>query len=279
MVYTRKPGRTRLNRSEGGADGGIVPRKITEEELQQQNADLERLVAARTAEQAAANRELESFTYSVSHDLRAPIRTILGYAAILKEDYGDRLDADAIDMIERQIMAAKRMESLVLDLLEYSRVGRRELVMGDFDFSRLGGEVAAEIIHRNKGFNVRFDIEPGLRAFGDPALLRFALQNLFENAVKFSMPTGAATVEFGREADGAYFVRDRGVGFDMKYAEKLFLPFERLHNANDFPGTGIGLANVLKIIQRHGGEIVGEGVPNGGATFRFSLGCSALAKN
>jgi light-regulated signal transduction histidine kinase (bacteriophytochrome) len=270
LGYVTKTGGATLSQPAGESEGAL--RKPTEGELQKLNADLERLVAARTAEQAAANRELESFTYSVSHDLRAPIRTILGYAAILKEDYADRLDAAAVDMIDRQVAAAKRMETLVLDLLEYSRVGRRELVVSEFDLSRLGGEVAAEIIHRNRTLKVRFEIEPGLRAYGDPALVRFVLQNLFENAVKFSAPTGAAAVEFGHEPGGAFFVRDHGVGFDMKYADKLFVPFERLHNANDFPGTGIGLANVQKIIQRHGGHVSGEGAPNEGATFRFTLG-------
>jgi light-regulated signal transduction histidine kinase (bacteriophytochrome) len=232
-------------------------------------------VEARTAQLATANKELESFTYSVSHDLRAPIRTILGYASILKEDYADRLDAEALDMIERQVAAARRMETLVADLLEYSRVGRRELVQVDFDLSRLASDVAAEISQRKWACEPSFDIAPNLRAFGDSALLRFALQNLFENAVKYSAPKGACHVEFGIQPGGVYFVRDQGVGFEMQFADKLFIPFERLHNPNDFPGTGIGLANVQKVIQRHGGRVWAESTPGEGSTFYFTLGVVA----
>ena len=218
-----------------------------------------------------ATKELESFAYAVSHDLRGPTRTILGYASILKEDYAAVLDSAAMDSLDRQVMAARRIEALVADVLKYSRMSRREPVRVDFDLSRLAEGVANEVRNRGWKVPVTFEIEPGLTANADPDLMRMVLDNLFDNAVKFSGPTGSATVQFGADG-GGYFVRDRGVGFDMQFSNKLFVPFERLHRPDAFPGTGLGLAGVRKIIARHNGQTWAEGTVDGGATFRFRLG-------
>lgn len=218
-----------------------------------------------------ANRELESFTYSVSHDLRAPLRSILGYANILLEDFADEIGDQGNAIIRRQADAARRMEKLISDLLNYTRLGRHELVRTEFDLSRLATEVSEEICDRAWGCDVKFDIEPGLRVYADPTLLRYVLQNLFENGVKYSVPTRNAHVKFGKNPEGAFFVQDQGIGFDMAYADKLFKPFERLHSASEFPGTGIGLANVQRAIHRHGGQVGAKGSPNEGATFWFTL--------
>lgn len=242
------------------------------EALARQKAELERNVQERTEELQEANHELESFTYSVSHDLRAPLRSILGFANILAEDYGDVLGAEGLGMVQRQIDAARRMDKLISDLLEYSRVGRREIVRSEFDLSRLALDVSSEICERTQGCEAKFDIQPGLRVNADPSLLRFVLQNFFENSIKYSTPNGHAEIQFGQTPEGAFFVRDQGVGFDMKYAGKLFQPFERLHSSSEFPGTGIGLANVYRIIQRHRGKVWAIGEPGKGATFFFSLG-------
>ncbi|AIE84174.1 multi-sensor signal transduction histidine kinase [Fimbriimonas ginsengisoli Gsoil 348] len=216
--------------------------------------------------------DLESFTYSVSHDLRAPLRSILGYSKILLDEYGSSLASEAQDMMRRQMTAARRMESLISDLLESSRLGRREVVRSHFDFSALARDVADEICSRDWGCEAKFTIEPNLYADADPGLLRYVLQNLFENAVKYSKPTGRAEVSFGRTPEGAFFVRDSGVGFDMEYKDKLFKAFERLHSSSEFPGTGIGLYNVQKVVHRHGGSVWADSAPGKGATFYFTLG-------
>ncbi|MGV3615338.1 MAG: sensor histidine kinase [Fimbriimonas sp.] len=242
----------------------------SQEDLRRLNAELERRVQERTAELTTVNKELESFTYSVSHDLRAPLRAISGYASILMDEYGGRLDDEGRRMLSRQVDAAGRMEALIGDLLQYSRLGRGELSRADLDLSRLGREVAEEISARNWGVPVRIEVAPGMRTVADPRLLRTVVQNLIENAVKYSGPKGEAVVSFGEE-DGAFFVRDRGIGFDTRHADKLFEPFERLHRATDFPGTGIGLANVRKVVERHGGRVWAESVPGEGSVFRFTI--------
>jgi len=244
---------------------------VSGDDHKDEGAESQRWYLERTEELEASNKELESFTYSVSHDLRSPLRSILGYAKILQEDYGHVLDEEGRMILGRQIDAAQRMERLISDLLDYSRLGRREILPADFDISRLAREVAEEVTRRSRNYPVYFDIEDGLRAYADPSLMRFVLQNLFENAVKYSAPKGKAEVEFGQEPDQSYFVRDHGIGFEMKYVDNLFKPFERLHNASQFPGTGIGLTNVQRVVLRHGGKVWAESTLDEGATFHFSL--------
>lgn len=241
----------------------ITELREAEDALRESHAQLERRVDERTAELRAAVSELEGFTYSISHDLRAPLRAIVGTSAILQEDHGAELSDDARDLLRRQSLAARKMGVLIDDLLKLSRVTRHPIVPEEIDLSELAASVAQEL-----GESERIVVTPGLRTVGDPTLIRFVLMNLFENGLKFS-PNGSR-VEFGREGDALY-VRDRGVGFDMEYADRIFLPFERLVRDDQFPGTGIGLANVKRIIDRHQGRIWAESSPGEGATFWFEL--------
>jgi len=249
--------------------------KESEAEIRRLNADLERRVKERTAELTSANRELESFAYSISHDLRAPLRGIDGFSHLLDEEYGDRIDDQGRGYIERVRKAVQRMGTLIDDILELSRVTRQEMRREDVDLSRLATEVAEEISRAQPGRRVDFVHAPGCHANGDAQLLRLLLQNLLENAWKYTGPSNTAKVEFGSEtADGktVFFVRDNGVGFDMRYAGRLFSPFERLHKPQEFEGSGVGLATVSRIAHRHGGRIWAEAKPGEGATFRFTLG-------
>jgi PAS domain S-box-containing protein len=229
----------------------------------QTEEDLSRRVALRTKELEAAVKELEGFTYSVSHDLRGPLRAISAASMILREDYGDSLPQEAQDHLLRQAEAAKRMSVLIDDLLKLSRIGRQELTPENFDLSAMALEVAEELQVVD-----RVQIEPGIQAHGDPRLVRFVLLNLIENAVKFS-PDGG-NVRVGSSEQG-YFVADEGIGFEMEYAPKIFRPFERLVRNDEYPGTGIGLANAQRIVQRHGGTIWAESEPGKGSTFWFTL--------
>jgi light-regulated signal transduction histidine kinase (bacteriophytochrome) len=236
--------------------------------------------ALRRAKDAAevANRELEAFSYSVSHDLRAPLRAIDGFSQALLEDYHALLDAKGRDFLERVRAATQRMSQLIMDLLKLSRLTRSELNLTAADLSALAGAVAADLRRSQPERNVTFRIAEGLTARCDPHLLRVALENLLGNAWKFTGNKDEATIEFGAaEVDGqtAYFVRDDGAGFDMAYAGKLFGTFQRLHSDREFPGTGIGLSLVQRIVRRHGGRVWAEGVPNRGAAFYFTLGHSA----
>lgn len=249
----------------------VTERRAEGEALRNLNAELERRVDERTAELTSVNKELEAFTYSVSHDLRAPLRAISGYASILLDDYGARLDDEGRRMLKRQVDAAGRMEALIGDLLQYSRLGRGELERTDFDLTRMAREVGEEIASRNWGVPVHIEVQPGLRVNGDVRLLRTVVQNLIENGVKYSTPKGEARVTLTQE-DGVFVVRDRGIGIDMRHADKLFQPFERLHRASEFPGTGIGLANVRKVVERHGGRAWAESTPGEGSAFFFTLG-------
>ncbi|MCW5772421.1 MAG: PAS domain S-box protein [Rhodospirillaceae bacterium] len=220
------------------------------------------------------NKELESFSYSVSHDLRAPLRGIDGFSKALVEDYGDKLDAGARGFLDRVRAAAQRMGLLIDDLIKLSRVTRAELAAEPVDLSRLAEEAAELARAAASGRNIEIAIEPGHEAIGDARLLRVALDNLIGNAVKFTAGREQARIAFGRtETDGttAYYVRDNGVGFDMQYAGKLFGAFQRLHDASAFPGTGIGLATVQRVIHRHGGRVWAESAPDRGTTFYFTL--------
>ena len=233
------------------------------------------LLQRRSEELAAANRELEAFAYSVSHDLRAPLRAIDGFSQALLEDYGGRLDETGRDYLRRVRAAAQRMAALIDDLLELSRVSRSQLQPEVVDLSRMAREIMAALQERQPERRVAIVIQPGLKARGDPGLLRTAMENLLGNAWKYTGRTAEARIEVGSESTqtGTVFhVRDNGAGFDMRYAAKLFSAFQRLHHPSEFEGTGVGLATVQRIIHRHGGRIWAQSSPGQGATFLFTLG-------
>jgi hypothetical protein len=257
-----------------GIQFDITERKQAEEEVRRLNAELEERVRQRTAQLETANKELEAFSYSVSHDLRAPLRAIDGFSRILLEDYSNKLDADGQDSLTRVRAASQRMGQLIDDLLQLSRLARSEMRRTPVDLSALARTLADDLQKLQPDRRVEFVIEPGLTANADAGLIRVVLENLLGNAWKFTGKQAAAKIEFGRatrEGVSVYFVRDNGVGFDMKYASKLFGAFQRLHAATDFPGTGIGLATVQRIIHRHGGRVWAESEVGRGATFFFSL--------
>ena len=222
----------------------------------------------------AVNQELQAFSYSVSHDLRAPLRGMDGFSHALLEDYGDKLDAEGRDYLQRVRAASQRMAQLIDDLLKLSRVTRGKTEHRKIDLSKLAQAVAAELQERAPERQVTFDIAPGVTAEGDARMIRIALENLMGNAWKFTAKHDHATIEFGIANDGrqpAYFVRDDGAGFDMAYADKLFQPFQRLHSGAEFGGTGIGLATVARIVQRHGGRVWAESGVEQGTTVYFTL--------
>ncbi|HEY0129658.1 MAG TPA: ATP-binding protein [Rubrobacteraceae bacterium] len=222
-----------------------------------------------------ANKELEAFSYSVSHDLRAPLRSIDGFSQILLDDHAQGFDEEARGYLGRVRASSRRMALLIDDLLNLSRVTRSVLRHQTVDLSALAREIAAEIQKSRPDREARFVIAEDLVAEGDASLLRVALENLLGNAWKFTSKKEVATIEFGvahRNGEVAYYVRDDGAGFDPRYAEKLFGAFQRLHGAEDFEGTGIGLATVARIVHRHGGRVWAEGAVGEGATFFFTLG-------
>jgi signal transduction histidine kinase len=237
------------------------------------NATLEERVKVRTAELEATNKELEAFSYSVSHDLRSPLRTIDGFSLALEEDYAEAVDATGRDYIRRVRNGVQRMGQLIDALLQLSRITRAELNREEVDLTAVAKLVATNLKEENAGRTIEFRIEEGLRASADPKLMQVALENLMGNAVKFSGKVAAPTVEVGWDAaESAYFVRDNGAGFDMYYADKLFNAFNRLHGDKDFKGSGIGLATVARVVRRHHGRIWAHGEVDHGATFWFTLG-------
>jgi PAS domain S-box-containing protein len=253
----------------------ITQRKRAEEVIHKLNAKLEERVKQRTTELEAANKELEAFSHSVSHDLRAPLRGIDGFSQALLEDCGDKLDDKGKKHLDRIRHAIQRMGELVDDLLKLSRLTRRDMSYELVDLSRLAEMTATELKNAEPDRQAEFIIQAGLQASGDTRLLQVAFENLFNNAWKFTGQIPHARIEFGalKQAPDAavYFVRDNGAGFNMTYVHKLFGAFQRLHGAADFPGNGIGLATVQRVIQRHGGRVWAEAVVGQGATFYFTL--------
>ncbi len=253
----------------------ISERKRAQDEVIQLNAELEQRVAARTQELQTANKELEAFCSSVSHDLRAPLRAIDGFSDALLKDYHDKLDEQGQRHLQRIRNAAQRMAQLIDDLLSLSRVTRTEMRREAVNLTALAREVVAELRHLDPKRNVEAIIAEGLVAQGDPRLLRQVLENLLSNAWKYTSKQPTARIVMGtcegRNGKPAFFVQDNGAGFDMAYTGKLFGVFQRLHSAVDFPGTGVGLATVQRIIHRHGGEVWAEGSVGQGATFYFTL--------
>jgi light-regulated signal transduction histidine kinase (bacteriophytochrome) len=249
--------------------------QATLESLMQQNAAQAAANAALTAELAAVNQELQTFEYSVSHDLRAPLRSIDGFSLALEEEFGPLLSGSGLDYLQRVRGAAQRMTALIDGLLSLSRVGRAELRRTNVDLTILADAAAADLRSAHSGRDVTFVRPEGMAGRGDPRLLRVVVENLLDNAWKFTSRREAARVELGFTQDNgepAYFVRDNGAGFDMAYGERLFGAFQRLHKPTDFPGTGMGLATVKRIVNRHGGRVWAEGEVDSGATFYFTLG-------
>ncbi len=242
--------------------------------LQKAHDELELRVHERTNELNNINKELEAFSYSVSHDLRAPLRAIDGFSQALLEDYGEQLDATGQDHLQRVRLAAQRMSTLIDDMLNLSRVTRSEMRRERLDLSAVCRSIAEELQRGAPDRDVTFVITEGLTVDGDSRLLRVAIENLLGNAWKYTSAHNRARIEFGLKQDNgrpAYFVRDDGAGFDPRYSDRLFGAFQRLHAMTEFPGTGVGLATVQRIIRRHGGEIWAEGAVEKGATFYFTL--------
>ena len=245
-----------------------------DEAISAMNADLTQRVRARTAELEATNKELEAFSYSVSHDLRAPLRAVDGFSQALLEDYGKQLDATGQNYLQRVRAGAQNMGALIDDMLKLSRVTRTPLQPAAVDLSAMAREIVSQLRHNEPGRNVRIDIADGLGAHGDPGLLRVVLENLLGNAWKYTGKTTSAQISFDAERHEGrtiFRIRDNGAGFDMRYADKLFGAFQRLHSPHEFPGTGVGLATVARILERHGGRVWAESEPGKGATFYLEI--------
>jgi light-regulated signal transduction histidine kinase (bacteriophytochrome) len=253
----------------------IRERKLAEEEVHKLNAALERHVEERTAELADAIKQLEAFSYSVSHDLKAPLRAISGFSKALLEDYGPGLEDEARNYLNLIARGAEKMGQLINDLLAFSRLGRNRMSSAAIDMDDLAKSVYDELSRSAPDRNIECRLQPLPPTRGDRAMIRQVLVNLLSNAIKFTRSAQTASIEVGCSGSdieqNTYYVKDNGAGFDMQYSDKLFGVFQRLHSAKEFEGTGVGLAIVERIVLRHGGRVWAEGKVNEGATFHFTL--------
>jgi PAS domain S-box-containing protein len=252
----------------------ITERRNVERALAEYRDQLEDLVAQRTASLVASNRELEAFSYSIAHDLRAPLRSITSFSQILKMDAEDKLSQNERDCLDRVINAGKHMAHLIDDILNLGRITRSELSIKPVDLSRLCRQMINNLATAYPGNDLDVRIQGGLQAWGDKQLLSVLMQNLLGNALKFAGKSSDPCVQFGCETKGPeliYYVRDNGAGFDMRYVDKIFQPFQRLHDADEYPGTGVGLATAQRVVDRHGGRLWAHSEPGEGATFYFTL--------
>jgi len=256
-----------------GTYSNITERKQNQEELEDYKKHLEDKVKERTAALAASNKELESYSYSIAHDLRAPLRSLVGFSQIVAEDAQHKLNKEELDALERIITAGKRMAELIDDILDLSRITRRELNVTPVDISKITQEIIDNLDIETQKRSINWHVQKNMQDCADESLVRILFQNLIDNACKFTQHTKNPTIDISASINGGssiYHVRDNGIGFDMKFAGKIFMPFRRLHN-DEYDGTGIGLATVERIVQRHGGKIWAEGNPQQGATFHFTF--------
>lgn len=236
--------------------------------------NLEEQVKERTLQLTRTNRELEAYSYSIAHDLRSPLRSVTGFSQILLEEAGEKLNQDEQDYLQRIASGGNNMARLIDEILELSRVTRSTLRTEIVDMSALSQKVAGQFVERDPERNIEFSVQPDMKVQGDGQLLSLVMENLIGNAFKYTSTQSRARVEIGvtqLKGEPVYFVRDNGVGFDMAYSDKLFMPFQRLHSNEDFPGSGVGLATVQRIVERHGGRVWAEAIPDNGATFYMTL--------
>jgi light-regulated signal transduction histidine kinase (bacteriophytochrome) len=268
-----------LRRHQRESDEATAALLASQNEVRLINTELERRVDERTRQLEMMNRELESFAYAVSHDLRAPLRSLSGFSQILLETPPASLDEKSKHYLQRIQDASQRMSSLIEDLLGLSRIGRSELAPRPVSLTQISAEAIAALREREPERAVQVDIEPDMNVNADARLLRIAMDNLLGNAWKYTGPSAAPRITVGRQpgaGEPVYYVRDNGVGFDMAYADKLFTPFQRLHAPAQFPGSGIGLVIAQRIFARHGGSIWAEAAPDQGASFYFTLSSAPL---